>query len=422
MLGVTTAHRTSDLSRTVATAAASDDQPSQVLPAQVQLPLAPVSPIDPLATPAAFALRTQGADQAPQTAASLTFNPRLGLPRWLRTVQAAQLWSGPNADASSLGALDAANVFVKPLGQFGDTRVQIYFPGDDTRAAVQGWVDSTNVEPNAGVPAWIAPGSSPVLAGLPKAPVRRADAPPPPATSAVHIAIVDDDSGQLIYGEDPNTEVPQASTTKIATTIVALEREPDLSRRINVTVSASAMVARDGSSTMGIEPGRTVSLDTLLHGMMLPSGNDAAEQVALALADSRDQYVDWMNQEAAALGLKDTHFVNPSGMDAAGHYSSAYDMAMLARYAMHNATFRELAGATRYTGDGFSMGNLNRLLDAYPGADGVKIGFTDAALKTIVASAVHDRHRVYISLMRSQDLWGDGAALFNWVWKSYDWQ
>src|ERR671932_308818 len=107
-----------------------------------------------------------------------------------------------------------------------------------------------------------------------------------------------------------------------------------------------------------------------------------------------------MNDEAESLGLKDTHFVNPSGMDAAGHYSSAYDMAMLARYAMQN---------------------LNRLLGAYPGADGVKIGYTDAAQKTIVASATRDGHRVFISLMHSQDLVGDCTALFNWVWDSFAW-
>jgi D-alanyl-D-alanine carboxypeptidase len=224
-----------------------------------------------------------------------------------------------------------------------------------------------------------------------------------------------------MYGEQPFTEVPQASTTKIATTIVALERSPDLARRLEVTVSASAMVARDGSSTMGIEPGRSVSLVTLLNGMMLPSGNDAAEQVAVSLGGTRDQYVEWMNQEAAALGLKNTHFTNPSGMDAADHYSSAYDMAMLARYAMHNATFRQLANATRYSGDGFRMANLNRLLELYPGADGVKIGFTDAAQKTIVASAVHDGHRVYVSLMHSADLVSDSTALFDWVWDNFTW-
>jgi serine-type D-Ala-D-Ala carboxypeptidase (penicillin-binding protein 5/6) len=255
---------------------------------------------------------------------------------------------------------------------------------------------------------------------LPAPPRRTGDA-LVPETTAIHIAIIDDASGEMIYSEQPNTEVPQASTTKIATTIVALERATDLNQRIKVSVSASAMVAQDGSSTMGIEPGRSVSLDTLLHGMMLPSGNDAAEQVALSLGGSREQYVAWMNQEAAALGLKDTHFVNPSGMDAPGHYSSAYDMAMLARYAMRNATFRDLAATTTYSGDGFHMANLNRLLGVYPGADGVKIGYTDAAQKTIVASAVHDGHRVYVSLMHSEDLPGDCTALFNWVWDNFTW-
>jgi D-alanyl-D-alanine carboxypeptidase len=143
--------------------------------------------------------------------------------------------------------------------------------------------------------------------------------------------------------------------------------------------------------------------------------------VAVSLADSREQYIEWMNQEAASLGLKNTHFANPSGMDAPGHYSSAYDMAILARYAMRNAVFRDLAGTTRYSGDGYPMQNLNRLLDLYPGVDGVKIGFTDAAQKTTVASATHDGHHVYVSLMHSQDLVGDCTLLFNWVWDTFAW-
>src|SRR5215471_16809475 len=120
--GVTTAQRASD----AAPLAAGDDVSSALLPAQFELPLGADSPLDTLA-PTLGVSRTQGADQAPQTAATVGFNPRLGLPQWLRTLQAAQLWSGPNADATSLGALDAADVYVKPLGQFGDTRVQVYF-------------------------------------------------------------------------------------------------------------------------------------------------------------------------------------------------------------------------------------------------------------------------------------------------------
>jgi hypothetical protein len=367
----------------------------------------------------------QASDQMPAngpTRAAATFDPRLGMPQWLHAIRELPLWSSAEPSASQTDSVPAGISYVKPLGPFTESRLEVYYPGDANHPATQAWADTANLEP-CGVPGWIAPSANPsadTVSSLPAPPRRTSDA-PAPNTSAVHIAIVDDASGQLIYGEQPNSEVPQASTTKIATTIVALERSPDLSQQIKVTVSASAMVARDGSSTMGIEPGLTVSLDTLLHGMMLPSGNDAAEQVAVSVGGTREQYVEWMNQEVASLGLKDTHFVNPSGMDAADHYSSAYDMAMLARYAMHNATFRDLASDISYSGDGFKMANLNRLLGVYPGADGVKIGFTDAAQKTFVASAIHDGHRVFVSLMRSEDLPGDSTALFNWVWDSYSW-
>ena len=392
-----------------------DAQPSRLLPAQAALDsggleTAPADSTAPRA-PTAAPRGTLGADQVQETA---SFDPSRGLPRWLHAIHDVPLWSSAVALDGPPVALPAGSTYVKPLGPFVQSRVEVYFPGDADHRAEQAWVDASAVEPS-GIPPWIAP-----PAGFATPPQRISDV-TAPDTTALHIAIVDDRSGQLLYGEEPYAHVPQASTTKIATTIVALEREPDLSRRIPVTVSATAMAARDGSSTMGIEPGRSVSLDTLLHGMMLPSGNDAAEQVALALADSRAQYLQWMNDEAAALGLADTHFVNPSGIDAAGHYSSAYDMAMLARYAMRNATFRDLASTTRYTSDGFRMQNLNRLLDVYPGADGVKIGFTDAAQKTIVASATHDGHRVFVSLMHSQDLVGDCTALFDWVWDTFAW-
>ncbi len=403
------------------TTAASDPATAADATAETTLNLAAL-PSDATATTLdAAAGPSQGTDQVQAT---VKFDPRIGMPQWLHATHDLSLWSSGDASASVTGSLPGGTSYLKPLGPFTDARMEVYFPGDANHDAAQAWVDTASVEA-CGIPTWVDPpatssGQPSNGASLP-APPQRAGTDTPPNTTAVHIAIIDDASGQLIYGEEPYSQVPQASTTKIATTIVALERSPDLNQKINVTVSASEMVARDGSSTMGIEPGLIVSLDTLLHGMMLPSGNDAAEQVAVSIGGSRDQYIDWMNQEAASLGLKDTHFVNPSGMDADGHYSSAYDMAMLARYAMHNATFRDLAGDMTYSGDGFKMANLNRLLGVYPGADGVKIGFTDAAQKTFVASAVHNGHRVFVSLMRSEDLPGDSSALFNWVWDNYTW-
>jgi D-alanyl-D-alanine carboxypeptidase len=244
---------------------------------------------------------------------------------------------------------------------------------------------------------------------------------PPPRVTAEHVAVVDDGSGNLLYSQDPFARSAPASITKIATTIVALERVPDVSTVYTTTVSSSALVACDGSSVMGLEPGDHVTLETLLYGMMLPSGNDAAEQVAVSLAGSREQYVAWMNEKVAALHLHDTHFVTPSGMDADEHYSSAYDMALWARYGMQKPEFRTIVATPRKVSDEYYMHNLNPLLGVYDGADGVKIGYTDIAGRTIVASATRDGHRVYVSLMRSRNLAGDCIALFDWVWKTFRW-
>jgi D-alanyl-D-alanine carboxypeptidase len=243
----------------------------------------------------------------------------------------------------------------------------------------------------------------------------------PPHVTALHIAVLDEASGVLLTTVDPFAREAPASITKIVTTVVALERQPDITHVYTTTVSSSALAACDGSSIMGLEPDDHVSLETLLYGMMLPSGNDAAEQVAYSLAGSREAYVEWMNQKVASLHLRDTHFVTPSGMDADDHYSSAYDMALLARYAMQNPEFRTLAAAKSFVGDDYYMHNLNPMLYSYAGADGVKIGYTDIAGRTIVASATRDGHRVYVSLMGSKNLAGDCTALFDWVWKTFQW-
>jgi len=250
---------------------------------------------------------------------------------------------------------------------------------------------------------------------------RRNGADPAPIVTAGHVAVLDEASGALLHSVEPFTRQAPASITKIVTTIVALEREPDIKKVFTTTVSASALAACDGSSIMGLEPNDHVSLETLLYGMMLPSGNDAAEQVAYSLAGSRDTYVAWMNGLVASLHLQDTHFVTPSGMDVDDQYSSAYDMALLARYAMRNSEFRTLASTARFVGDDYYMHNLNPLLGVYAGADGVKIGWTDIAGHTIVASATRDGHRVFVCLMGSRNLSGDSVALFDWVWKTFRW-
>jgi D-alanyl-D-alanine carboxypeptidase len=297
---------------------------------------------------------------------------------------------------------------------------------DPARAAQQSFCDSAApparlpLPPIASfvriTPADVATQPTPTTSGP-----RREGADPAPHVSAQHVAVLDEASGSLLYSQDAFSRQAPASITKIATAIVALERGPDLKTMITTTVSASALVACDGSSVMGLEPDDHVAFETLLYGMLLPSGNDAAEQVAVALAGSRERYVSWMNEKVASLHLRDTHFVTPSGMDADEHYSSAYDMALLARYAMQNPEFRTLVSTTYFVGDQYYMHNLNPLLGTYPGADGVKIGYTDIAGRTIVASATRDGHRVFVSLMGSRNLAGDCVALFDWVWQTFRW-
>jgi serine-type D-Ala-D-Ala carboxypeptidase (penicillin-binding protein 5/6) len=243
----------------------------------------------------------------------------------------------------------------------------------------------------------------------------------PPEVSAPEVAVLDDASGLLLYGRAAHARESPASTTKIVTAMLALDVAPSLDARLPIAVDGWAMAATDGSSIMGLVPGTRVSVRTLLYGLLLPSGNDAAEQLARGLLESRAQFVDGMNTRIAELGLRDTHFVNPSGLDMPNHYASAYDLAHLARVAMRDETFREIVSSPAYAAEGFDLRAHNPLLGVYPGTDGVKTGTTDQAGKAMVASVVRDGHRVLVAVIHSDDLLADCSALFDWAWATFDW-
>jgi D-alanyl-D-alanine carboxypeptidase (penicillin-binding protein 5/6) len=314
--------------------------------------------------------------------------------------------------------------FLQPRAGSDQGRLLIYYPGDSaTRQAGVAWVAAEDVAPS-GPPPWIVASeldgdtAPPLPAG---APHRRVPVAPPPV-SAPEVAVVDDDTGLLLYGRDPHAREAPASTTKIATAIVTLEHAQSLDATVSVTVDGEAMAAADGSSIMGLSPGQRLTIRTLLDGLLLPSGNDAAEQLARSVAASRDQFITWMNTLAADdLGLADTHFVNPSGLDADGHYSSAYDLAQLARRAMREDAFSQIVATPEVKSQGLILTGHNPLIGAYPGADGVKTGSTDAAGRVLVGSAVHAGHRVYVVVMHSDNELADSTALFNWVWQSFEW-
>jgi D-alanyl-D-alanine carboxypeptidase len=285
------------------------------------------------------------------------------------------------------------------------------------------WVAAQDVAPS-GPPPWIVgselDGDQAVATsgGVPRRVLPLA----PPPISATEVAVVDDSSGLLLYGSAAHAHEAPASTTKIATAIVTLEHAEALDTPVRITIDGQAMAAADGSSIMGLSPGERLSVRTLLDGLLLPSGNDAAEQLAISVAESRGQFVDWMNALSVdELGLQDTHFVNPSGLDADGHYSSAYDLAQLARRAMREDVFRQIVAAPRIRTEGYVLVGHNPMIGTYPGADGVKTGSTDAAGKVLVASATRQGHRLYAVVMHSDDIQADATALLNWAWQSFAW-
>ncbi|HEX8966386.1 MAG TPA: hypothetical protein VF937_00805 [Chloroflexota bacterium] len=342
---------------------------------------------------------------------------------WLRTVRDTALWSGASDPAEQFTLLPLGS-FLQPRSGSDTGRLLVYYPGDGAgRQAGLAWVAGQDVAPS-GPPPWIVSseldGDAPLATT--QATPRRVLPVAPPTVTAIEVAVVDDDTGLLLYGRSPHAREAPASTTKIATAIVTLEHAPTLDEPVRVSVDGWAMALADGSSVMGLSPGERLSLRTLLYGLLLPSGNDAAEQLALTVGESRGQFVGWMNSVATdELGLSDTHFVNPSGVDAEGHYSSAYDLAQLARRAMREDVFRTIVGTPEIRMDGYLLSGHNPLLGVYPGADGVKTGSTDAAGKVLVGSVEHGGHRVYVVVMHSEDTLADASALFDWTWREFNW-
>jgi D-alanyl-D-alanine carboxypeptidase len=341
---------------------------------------------------------------------------------WLRTERETALWSGPRDPAEQFSIVPPGTYMLRQDAP-ADGRVLVYFPGDgQARLPGQAWLAAPDVAPS-GPPPWLATSELDGIAALPPSGdgPRRVAYLAPPDVSAPEVAVVDETSGRLLYGRAAHAREAPASTTKIATALVALDRAESLDARLPITVDGWSMAIADGSSIMGLVPGARLSVRTLLYGLLLPSGNDAAEQFARGLTESRAEFIAAMNARVAELGLRDTHFVNPTGLDAPNHYASAYDLAHLARTAMRDATFREIVGSAAYTAEGFELRGHNPLLGVYPATDGVKTGTTDQAGKAMVASVVHDGHRVYVVVMHSDDLLADCSALFDWAWAAFGW-
>lgn len=240
-----------------------------------------------------------------------------------------------------------------------------------------------------------------------------------PDVSARAAVVVEYPSGRVLYNKAMHDRLPPASTTKILTTILALEygKLDD-----KFTVTTDDMV---GESSMGLKAGETPTLRDLVYGMMLPSGNDAAMVTARGLAskagpaadmpaDPIERFATMMNTRANQLGLKDSHFLTPHGLDHDGHYSSAYDLASLSWYALHFPFFNEVVKQVSYEAPGHPLLNTNEMLTRYMGADGIKTGWTDAGGLCLVTSATRDGHRLISVVLNAPRWYADSTALLNY--------
>ena len=238
----------------------------------------------------------------------------------------------------------------------------------------------------------------------------------PPKITGRSAAVIDLPCGAVLYGLNEHARFAPASTTKIATALVAVERA-NLDATVDVRVNSGLLAASTASTVMGLEPGMRLSLRDLLYGLLLVSGNDAAIAIGDQVAGSTQAFVAMMNAKVQQLGLADTHFVNPHGLDEPGHYSSAYDMALLGRALVGQTELATIVRTKRYrpAWDGPELANGNELLDRYPGAIGVKIGYTEKADQTIVAAAERDGRTIIVSVLASWDRYADAMALLDWA-------
>lgn len=241
-----------------------------------------------------------------------------------------------------------------------------------------------------------------------------------PEVSSHSACVIDIDTGRILAAKNENEKSEPASITKIMTALIALENA-DIKKIVTIPSAAAGV---EGSSIY-IKAGEKYSLEDLLYGLMLRSGNDAATAIAIDVAGSVDAFVEKMNQKAQELGCTGTHFNNPHGLPDEKHYTTAHDMALITAAALRNDTFVKIVSTKNYTaepdgaGETRSWQNKNKLLWQYEGAIGVKTGYTKSAGKTYVGAADRNGIRIAVVVLGAKDMWGDAATLLDDAFASY---
>ena len=235
-----------------------------------------------------------------------------------------------------------------------------------------------------------------------------------PSVSAQSCILLDADSGEILFAHNADTRSLIASTTKIMTAVVVLEHCP-----LDMEYTVPPQATKIEGSSMYLKVGETLTIRELLYGMLLHSGNDAAVALALACSDSVPEFVDLMNLKVQQLGLKNTHFENPNGLDGAQHYSTAADLAQIACYALKNAEFCKIVSTKTIRVGERVLTNHNKLLWSVEGAIGVKTGYTKAAGRVLVSAAErHGRRLIAVTINDGND-WCDHASLYDYGFARY---
>ncbi|MGG6309633.1 D-alanyl-D-alanine carboxypeptidase family protein [Paenibacillus macerans] len=241
-----------------------------------------------------------------------------------------------------------------------------------------------------------------------------------PSVHAQAATVIDVTSGRILFSLRGNDQLPIASLTKIMTAIVAIEHGK-LSDTVTVGKNA---YAKEGSSIY-LQLGEEMSLENMLYGLMLRSGNDAATAIAEHVGGSEEGFVYLMNQKARMLGLSHTQFQNPHGLDAEGHYSSADDLAKLTAYALKNPHFKEIVRTPSKKAPNpndpwdYKWLNKNKMLRFYDGADGVKTGYTKIAKRCLVSSATRGGQQIAVVTLNDGDDWNDHRKLLDFGFENY---
>lgn len=226
---------------------------------------------------------------------------------------------------------------------------------------------------------------------------------------------MDADTGAVLYEKDADAQSLIASTTKIMTGLLVCE-SCDLDEKVTVPQSA---VGIEGSSVY-LKAGETLTVRDLLYGMLLHSGNDAATALALHLCGSVEQFAEQMNKKARELGLQNTHFANPHGLDDGGNYGSARDLATLTSYALKNPDFAQAVSTKSYRAGERYFTNHNKLLWRCEGAIGVKTGFTKKAGRILVSAAERSSRTLICVTVSAPDDWNDHCRLYDYGFSQYE--